>query len=147
MKSIFDKVIREEFTGRINLLNENSIAQWGSMTVSKMLKHCTQWEEMILGKRIYTQSFLGKLFGRSALKSMIKDDIPLKRNMPTVPSFKIKENCDVASEIKIWIALIKEHDDVLNPGIVHPFFGKITREQLGYLAYKHTDHHLRQFNV
>jgi len=29
---------------------------------------------------------------------------------------------------------------------MHPFFGKMTKEQVGYLAYKHTDHHLWQFN-
>ena len=91
MKTIFDKTTRDELISRINTLNENSKAQWGKMTVSQMLKHCIQWEEMALGKTIYKQSFIGKLFGKSALKDMIKDDGPLKKNMPTVPGFKIKE--------------------------------------------------------
>ena len=37
-----------------------------------------------------------------------------------------------------------EHFNVT--GFVHWFFGKMTREQIGQLVYKHTDHHLRQFN-
>jgi hypothetical protein len=111
-----------------------------------MLKHCVQWEEMILGKRVYKQSFIGRLFGKSALKNMIKDETPVKRNMPTVSEFKIKENGDVEAEKKKWLALMDEHAYISNPDFVHPFFGKMTREQVGLLAYKHSDHHLRQFN-
>ena len=146
MKTIFDIPTRDELIKRINALNENSMAQWGKMNVSQMLKHCVQWEEMILGKKVYKQSFIGKLFGKSALKSMLKDDSQVKRNMPTVPAFKIKENGDIESEKRKWIALMEEHDHFSNHGFVHPFFGKMTKEQIEYLAYKHTDHHLRQFN-
>ena len=146
MKTILDKPTRDELIDRINTLNENSIAQWGKMSVSQMLKHCVQWEEMILGKRVYKQSFIGKLFGKSALKGILKDDSKLKRNIPTDPAFKIKENGDIESEKTKWIALMEYHDHFSNPDFVHPFFGKMTKEQIGYLAYKHTDHHLKQFN-
>jgi Protein of unknown function (DUF1569) len=145
LKSIFDKLTRDELIERINTLDENSTPQWGKMNVYQMLKHCTQWEEMILGKRKYKQSFVGKLFGKSALKGMLKDESPLKRNMPTVPEFKIKENGDAVAERNKWITLIEEHAHVSNSGFVHPF-GKMTKEQVGLFAYKHTDHHLRQFN-
>ncbi len=30
---------------------------------------------------------------------------------------------------------------------IHSFFGKLTGDQYGKLAYKHTDHHLQQFGV
>ena len=146
MKTIFDKPTRDELINRINTLNENSMAQWGKMSVSQMLKHCVRWEEMILGKSVHKQSFIGRLFGKSALKNMLKDDSQVKRNMPTVPAFKIKENGDTESEKRKWIALMEDHDNFSNPDFLHPFFGKMTKEQIGYLAYKHTDHHLRQFN-
>ena len=147
MKSVFDKATRAELINRINTLNENSKAQWGKMNVSQMLKHCTQFEEMSLGKKKYKQSFLGKLFGKMALKDMLKDE-PVKRNLPTVPSFKVKENSfDLANERKKWVDLIKEYEHFSNSDFVHPFFGKMTKKQTCYLAYKHTDHHLRQFNA
>lgn len=98
MQSIFDEAIRTELIERINKVDETCTAKWGKMEVSQMLRHCVQWEEMILGKRIYKQSFLGKLFGKMALTGMIKDDSPVKQNMPTVPEFKVMEKCDVASE-------------------------------------------------
>lgn len=111
-----------------------------------MLKHCTQWDEMALGKTKYKRSFLGKLVGKFALKAMMKDE-PMKKNLPTVPSFIIKENADVVEEKKKWLTLLDEYDNISEGGFLHPFFGTITKEQTGYMAYKHIDHHLRQFNV
>ncbi|WP_018614806.1 DUF1569 domain-containing protein [Segetibacter koreensis] len=146
MKTIFDKLTREELINRINSLNENSTAQWGKMNVSQMLKHCTQWDEMALGKKKYKQSFLGKLFGKMALKSMMKDE-PMKKNLPTVPSFRIKENIDVAEGKRKWIKLLDEYEHFSNDGFIHPFFGAMTKENTGYIVYKHSDHHLRQFGA
>ena len=145
MKSVFDKPAREELISRINSLNENSTARWGRMNVYQMLKHCTLWEEMLLGKSQYRQSFTGRIFGKMALKSMLKDE-PMKPNLPTVPSFKISGNGDVAASKAEWINLISEHEHQKCSGFVHPFFGKLTAEQAGQMAYKHIDHHLRQFN-
>ena len=62
-------------------------------------------------------------------------------------SFKIQEaEGDVLAEKKKWASLINDYEHYSSPEFEHWFFGKITREQLGYLVYKHTDHHLRQFN-
>jgi hypothetical protein len=144
MKSIFDQAQREELIKRINTLDEHSIAQWGKMNVYQMLKHCTLWEEMLLGKKQYRQSFLGRLFGKIALKNMLKDE-PMKPNLPTVPSFKVSGNGDVAVAKAEWIALISQHAENKSLGFIHPFFGKLTTEQAGQMAFKHIDHHLRQF--
>jgi len=145
MKSLFDKATRDELVDRINLLHEQSAAQWGKMNVAQMVKHCAQWDEMALGKKKYQQSFMGKLFGRMALKDMMKDE-PAKRNLPTVPSFKITEHVNFAEERKKWLVLMNEYGSYAGDGFLHPFFGKMTREQAGQMAYKHADHHLRQFN-
>ncbi len=148
MKTIFDIATREELINRIKLLNDRSSAQWGKMNIYQMLNHCTKWEEMALGKKKYKQSFLGRLFGKMALTDFIKDDKPFKRNVPTVPEFKIKEtNGDMFSLQSKWIKLIEEYNNFNNENFIHPFFGKMTKEQIGILAYKHTDHHLRQFNL
>jgi hypothetical protein len=146
MKTIFDKSTREELINRINSLNENSTAHWGRMNVSQMLKHCNQWDEMALGKKKYKQSFLGKLFGKMALKNMMKDE-PMKKNLPTVPSFIIKENIDVAEGKRKWIKSLDEYEQFSNDGFIHPFFGAMTKENTGKVVYKHSDHHLRQFGA
>jgi hypothetical protein len=145
MKTIFDKTTRDEIINRIHSVNENSAAQWGKMTVSQMMRHCTKWDEMALGKKKYKQAFIGRLFGKIGLKDILKDE-PLKKNLPTVPSFKIKENIDITEEKKKWIRLLNEYEHYSIDGFIHPFFGAMTKEQTGYLVYKHIDHHLRQFN-
>ena len=147
MNTIFDKTTRDELINRINLLNENSTAQWGKMNVYQMIKHCRLWEEMMQNKQNLKRAFIGKIFGRIALKSVLKDDKPLKRNTPTIPSLIIKEMTgDIASEKAKWIANIEQYANFSNPNFVHVFFGKMTKEQIGQMVYKHIDHHLRQFN-
>jgi hypothetical protein len=147
LKTVFDKTTREELITRINSLNEDSKAEWGKMNVYQMLKHSTLWDEWVAGKANYKRVFLGRLFGKIALRSVLKDDKPFGKNSPTLPDFTIKENHgDVAVEKSKWITLIEEYEHFSNPNFVHSFFGKMTKEQIGFLAYKHTDHHLRQFN-
>lgn len=146
MKSIFDESTTDELISRISMLNENSKAQWGKMDVYQMMKHCTLWEEMITGQMKTKRMPLGRLFGKMALRNLIKDEKPVKRNMPTVPGFIIKDHGEVLPEKNKWIAMVKEHARFSNTNFVHPFFGKMTKDQIGLLAYKHTDHHLRQFN-
>ncbi|MEO6719338.1 MAG: DUF1569 domain-containing protein [Ferruginibacter sp.] len=147
MKTIFDQATRDEVINRINSLNENSTAQWGKMNIYQMLKHCTLSEELYLGKTHHKRSFIGRLFGAMALKNMLKDEKPMQRNSPTSPVFKVKETAgDTLSEKMKWISLVKEYGQYSNEYYTHWFFGKMTKEQVGYFVYKHTDHHLRQFN-
>jgi hypothetical protein len=149
MKTIFDKATRDKLIDRIITINENNTAQWGKMNMYQMLKHCTLWDSWILGKEEhnYKQTFIGRIFGKMALKDMIKDESPLRQNVPTLAGLKvIEKEGDIATEKKHWIALIEDYADYSNPYFVHSFFGKMTKDQIGYLAYKHTDHHLRQFN-
>src|ERR1700676_5742693 len=127
MKSIFDESTSDELIRRINMLNENSKAQWGKMDVYQMLKHCTLWEEMISGQMKTKRMFLGRIFGKMALKNLIRAENPVARNMPTVPGFSIRDHGDVLSEKNKWIALIKEHARFSNTNFVHPFFGKMTK--------------------
>jgi hypothetical protein len=148
MKTIFDKTTRDELIVRINRLNENSIARWGKMNIYQMLKHCTLCEEMYLGKRKYPRAFIGRLFGRIGLRNLLKDETPIKPNAPTSSYFKIKERSgNILAEKMKWISLIDEYAEYSNENFEHWFFGEMTKEQVGQFVYKHTDHHLRQFNT
>jgi hypothetical protein len=148
MKTIFDKSTQDALIIRIRSISDRHTAQWGKMNVYQMLMHCIKWEEMALGKTKYKQALLGKLFGKFALPNFIGDEKPLKKNVPTVPEFKIKQTSeDILSLQSKWITLIEEYNNFTNDNFTHPFFGKMTKEQIGVMAYKHADHHLRQFGV
>jgi hypothetical protein len=116
------------------------------MNVYQMLQHCRLFEEMIFSKKKYKQALIGRIFGKMALRNVLKDEKPLRHNTPTLPELRVKNEGDIATEKTKWIALIEEYANLENTNFVHPFFGKMTRDQIGWLAYKHSDHHLRQFN-
>jgi hypothetical protein len=148
MKSTFDAATRAELIRRIHALDETSTAQWGTMTVYQMVSHCALWEAWIQGKprRPYKQTLIGRMFGKMALNHMLRDDKPLKRNIPTTGELRVRDaHGDVAAAKERWTALVEDYSHYSNPDFIHDFFGRMTPEQIGQLAYKHSDHHLRQF--
>lgn len=147
MKSIFDQQTRDELIGRVNTLNTDSHAQWGKMNVYQMVKHCSLWEDMMQSGQKYKRPLIGRLFGKIALRSVMKDESPLGRNAPTIPQLKVTGNGDMPQERTKWVSKIQNYAHFSNSGLIHPFFGTMTDEQIGYMAYKHTDHHLRQFGA
>lgn len=148
MKTIFDYETRESVIGRIHLLKEDSKPQWGKMSVCRMLQHCIRYEKMMQGKVSYKRNLLGYLFGKSALKEdFLKDDSPIKKNTPTLRQLRIKkDNGDFNTNKAEWIRLVKSYHHFQPIQIVHPFFGKLSPKQVGFLVFKHIDHHLKQFN-
>jgi hypothetical protein len=147
MKSIYDTQTRAEVAARINALRPGTAPLWGKMNLYQMLKHCRLWEDLSLGRVTYRRGWQGRLFGRMALGRFLSDDRPLPKNTPTLPELIIREEGgDIASEKAGWIAKLESYGDKPGPGIMHPFFGRLSGEQVGWLAYKHADHHLRQFN-
>lgn len=148
MKTILDQITREELINRINLLNENNMAQWGKMNVYQMIKHCILCEEMYLGKMPFKRSLLGFFLGKIFLNQLMKDDKPKKHNSPTKDELKIAESTGNFWEDKSkWISLIGEYENYSKQDFVHWFYGRMTKKQVGVSVYKHIDHHLRQFNV
>jgi hypothetical protein len=118
------------------------------MNIYQMLKHCTKWDDMMLGNIQVKQMFIGRLFGKLALKNVLKNDKPLGKNSPTAPELRIKEKAgDIALQKAEWIKRISEYGHFDKPNFMHPFFGKMTKEQVGQFVYKHHDHHLRQFEL
>ena len=144
-KTVFGETTVKELIERIHLLQAGDPAQWGKMNAGQMLRHCTLSEEMFLGKKQYKRLFIGKLFGRMALNGILKNEDPLKKSQPTHPDLKITATGDFEAERVKWIGLLKAYSTFSNPDFVHPFFGKMTKDEIGKYVYKHTDHHLRQF--
>lgn len=127
------------------MVDEKSRGQWGKMTAFQMVKHCALWEDMVLHGKKYRRVFVGRLFGRLALKTLTRDGAPLRRNTPSIAELIVTGDGPISIQADKWIGLIEEHGRRFNTEFVHPFFGRMTREETGVLAYKHSDHHLRQF--
>ena len=148
MKSVFDIATREELVERIKSLDQNNNALWGKMNVYQMVKHCTLHEEMVLGKLKIKRVFIGRLIGGMLLKKVLKDDKPFGRNSPTSSLLKTHhDRGDIEQQKKEWISRLEQYASYTAPDFIHPFFGPMTKDQIGFFAYKHADHHLRQFGA
>lgn len=148
MKTVFDVSTQEELIGRIHSLSPQNQAQWGKMDVLQMVKHCTRCEDMYLGAIQIKRVLIGRLIGKMVLKKVLSDDAPFAKNSPTSSLLKAaKTDGDLALHKTEWENRIRQYANYNQTNFVHPFFGPMTREQVGLLAYKHIDHHLRQFGA
>ncbi|MEM9885539.1 MAG: DUF1569 domain-containing protein [Bacteroidota bacterium] len=150
MKDIFKQDTIDAFKLRIANITADSSAQWGKMNAYQMLKHCTENDKMMTSERQFKRLFIGRIFGKMSLRSSTKDDKPLARNSPTHPDLIIKESGDVETQKQAWLKVLEGY--YTKPAatfeqFTHPFFGKMTPQQISIWAYKHIDHHLRQFGV
>jgi hypothetical protein len=121
------------------------------MNSYQMIEHCVIWNQWVLGVNnqvSYKQNLLGKLIGKMLLKSNTKNDNPLGKHAPTGADFIVKEKSgDLEKNKKTLSTLLEGFRDYNNPDFIHDFFGKMTETEIGIFAYKHMDHHLRQFGI
>jgi hypothetical protein len=149
MMSLFDEKESAVIIKRINKLTPDSRPNWGKMTVSQMLAHCQITLNLALGRATLKRSLFGFLFGRIAKKAVVGPK-PFKRNLPTAPSFIIKEEKNFEIEKEKLTALVKEFSTGGEQALTrkpHPFFGTLTPDQWNISQWKHLDHHLQQFGV
>ena len=149
MENIFDKAQNLKLLERLQKLTRESKPLWGKMNVCQMVKHCQKPLEVAEGKIKLRKNLFGFLFGKMAKRNFLKHG-ELRKNMPTVSSFKIRETPDFDSEWLSLVSIVKTFGEK-GPEVIaekeHPFFGELTDEEWGTLQYKHLDHHLKQFNV
>jgi hypothetical protein len=149
MKSLFDPPVTEEMVARINSLKPDSKALWGKMSVSQMLAHMQPPLRVALGEETLKKGLMGLLFGRIAKKQLVNEN-PFKKNLPTAPSFVVKDQRNFEEEKNKVIDLLRRFSRTSRQELdsrVHPFFGKLNADEWNILHWKHIDHHLRQFGA
>ena len=150
MKNLFEAVTVNEIQERMAHLKPDSEPQWGKMNVSQMLAHCSAWMEMVAGLNSPPRSLIGRIFGRVAKAKVLGGEEPIGRNMPSEKSLIVSDEREFVSERD---RLLKWTDTFAAGGpsgcTTHPhcFFGPMTPLEWASLAYKHLDHHLRQFGA
>ncbi|WP_158821631.1 DUF1569 domain-containing protein [Granulicella sp. S156] len=150
MKNLFEAVTVNEIQERMAHLKPDSEPQWGKMNVSQMLAHCSAWMEMVVGLNSPPRSLIGRIFGRVAKAKVLGGEEPIGRNMPSEKSLIVSDEREFVSERD---RLLKWTDTFAAGGpsgcTTHPhcFFGPMTPLEWASLAYKHLDHHLRQFGA
>jgi hypothetical protein len=147
VKNIFDPNVKEEIIARINKLSPQSQAQWGKMNVSQMLAHLQMPIGVAEGTHKVKRTLFGRIVGPLA-KSILYNDKPFKRSLPTDRSFVMTGQVkDFEKEKKGLIEMVYNFEEKNIVNETHTFFGKLTKEQWSKGTWKHLDHHLQQFGV
>ena len=140
-----------EIRGAIDRLDATTIPAWGAMDAAQMLRHCSRFMDLYLGRimvpgwaRLLSR-FIGPLFLRSFL---IKPIGATPRNMGTMPAIKARPDLDLefALERTRFLERLAEVE-ALEGEIQHAMYGAMKAEDAKALVRHHTTHHFHQFGV
>jgi hypothetical protein len=150
MKTIFNKGAYQEILGRLDKLSVDDEAKWGKMNVTQMLKHCQKPIRLAFGEEtVQKPGFFMKIMIRF-FKPTLYNDKPWKKGLPTAKEFIIKDAENFEQEkdtLKQLVDRMHDSEDYFKPGRKHPIFGYMKSWMWGQSAYKHLDHHLKQFGA
>jgi hypothetical protein len=147
-KNLYQEARVTEVKERVARLRPESERQWGSMGVAEMVAHCSLGMEMALGYILPKRLFLGRIMGVIIKPLALGNDVPMRRNSPTM--LVVTDVRDLEVERERLCGLIDRFAAAGPEGCTrhpHSFFGRLTPGEWAELMYKHLDHHLRQFGV
>ena len=150
MKNIFKIEVTNEVIERIENLTMNSQPNWGKMSVSQMLAHCSVTYEMVYTDKHAKPNVLTKFMLKLFVKKIVVSEKGYAKNGRTAPQFLIVDEKDFQTEKKKLIDYIKKTQELGTTyfeGKESHSFGKLSSVEWNNSFYKHLNHHLDQFGV
>jgi uncharacterized protein DUF1569 len=146
-RSLSNALARKELLERLERLTPEATPLWGTMTAPQMLAHLADWMLMAKGERKVALRNLPVRY--PPLKQLLIYWLPFPKGVPTSPELIGRKPLEWAIER----AAVRKHVqsfEKLDPKMIwpeHPVFGKMTPQAWCVFAYRHMDHHLRQFGI
>ena len=139
----------------IELLNKDTLPNWGKMNSSMMLKHCSAFIDVYLNKTklnplIFIVGFVFGIFHRLYLKYIVRYNVKnYIKNLPTLKVFNTYryENIDFEFEKNKLIIDLKEVEYINKEYLFNNFHGIVPNKAFKKVVYFHTSYHLYQFDV
>jgi hypothetical protein len=147
MKTLFDPIVRDALLSRIDRLAPHMTPRWGRMSAGQMIVHLTAQLRAGLGelpcapKKTPLNNWL--------MRRLIIYVIPWPKGSPTAPEFLAQPTAAWNEDLAALRSAVERFGS-RGPGgewAPHPAFGPLTGRMWGNLAWRHLDHHLRQFGV
>jgi hypothetical protein len=149
MHSLWNEVDRRNVLARFEKLAPNMKPLWGRMSGPQTVAHLADWFRMAIGAIRVESKKTPLRF--TPIKLLVIYVLPFPKNVPTAPELQ-------KSEPGVWTEDTRDLKDLVRRAVQkhadknakwpdHPVFAKLTGDQWGILAYRHTDHHLRQFGL
>ena len=142
MSTLLEESSRTQILERIDQLSPNAIRLWGKMPLEKMLTHTAAQLQVALGD--LPVKYVGNWFLRHVARRIAVSRFNFPKNVKTDPQLLQGTPKEIETEKAALKSLIGRFGMGKNfrP---HSAFGNLTDREWGILAYKHLDHHLRQF--
>ncbi|HEV3050633.1 MAG TPA: DUF1569 domain-containing protein [Longimicrobium sp.] len=147
MPTLFDDAARAGIHARIDRLTADRRPLWGKMNVGQMIVHLTAQLRTGLGelacapKKTPLDNWL--------MRRLLIYVLPWPKGTPTAPELLAQPSTTWEQDLAALRAAM-DRFAARGPGgvwAVHPAFGRLTGRMWGVLAWRHLDHHLRQFGA
>lgn len=148
-KNLLNKETASAVINRVQHLSVNAKPKWGIMNATEMLMHCNLCNQQILEEERSMNKTNAKQFLLRIIALYLAPNFT--KNLKSEAKNDTKGRIDSTyfdQEKDMFISIIKQFPKVKNElTLTHPAFGNISTNEWGIAAYKHMDHHLRQFGV
>jgi hypothetical protein len=147
MNTLWDPVAHHDLVSRVERLSADRPARWGRMTCPQMVVHITDAFALYVGDLAAAGKRTPLRF--TPLKQAFVYLLPIPKNVPTAPELIARVPEDWQSEVARLLGAMDSFtaQRARTDWPAHPVFGPLSTRAYGVLAYKHTDHHLRQFGA
>jgi hypothetical protein len=152
VKTVADPVVLESLVRRLRAVQLDTPRRWGTLTPHEMLCHLGDAAAMVVGTRPRKKPLTPT---RRPIRKAIGlwTPIPWPQGFPTNPAHDPKADgtrptvfeSDRARALEGLEAIARAVPNGLAPA--HGFFGTMSSRDWQRWAYRHTDHHLRQFGL
>jgi hypothetical protein len=151
MSTLLNNDVRVTLTARVRQLRPDSVRQWGRMTPHQAICHMCDAFKMSLNEREVAPV-------KGTFKPVLRFvalRLPLRwpRGIQTVPEAEQGAGGTPPTEFERdraeLLSLIERFGSARPEQLCrsHPMFGSMTAQLWGRWAYRHMDHHLRQFGI
>jgi hypothetical protein len=146
-KSLANPAVRDEMLDRLVRLSPDAAPRWGKMNATQMLAHLVDWMAMADGSLPTAQ--IKMILRFPPLKQLAIYWLPFPRNVMTAPELKQRHPRDWSIELETVRQRLEGFDRLAArvDWPHHPVFGRMTRRAWCVFAYRHMDHHFRQFGI
>ena len=147
MKTMWNVADRRELRDRLSRLDAGAQRRWGTMSAPQMIAHLVDAMRMTYGDIQIPSKNLPIRY--PPLKQLIIYWLPFPKGAPTAPQLISRPPADWPSECATLATMIDRFAecDASGPWPEHPAFGPLTGRAWGVLAWRHIDHHFKQFGI
>jgi hypothetical protein len=148
MSTFANPAARAAVRERIGRLTPDAERAWGRMSPHQMICHLSDGYRMSAGKRASRP--VDTLLSRSVMRFIaLHTPMTWPKSVPTIEEADQERGgthpVEWGQDCAGLLRLIDEFQAVARHP--HPFFGPLTVDEWNVWAFRHADHHLRQFNV